>query len=93
MEAVELRGHTALVTGAYGLLGAWLTKALLQAGGTNYGHPAYVLPTSEHSAHSNGRAENFGFMSSVVSSEKPQALQVRQIAGRIRGKGSPKQAL
>lgn len=32
MEAVELRGHTALVTGAYGLLGAWLTQALLQAG-------------------------------------------------------------
>ncbi len=43
-----------------------------------------VLPTSEHSAHSNGRGESFGFMSSVVSSEKPQALQVRQIAGRIR---------
>ncbi len=47
-----------------------------------------VLPPSEHSAHSVGRgsavAESFGFMSSVVSSEKPQALQVRQIAARIR---------
>ncbi|MEO8967168.1 MAG: NAD-dependent epimerase/dehydratase family protein, partial [Solirubrobacteraceae bacterium] len=32
METVELKGRTALVTGAYGLLGAWLTKALLQAG-------------------------------------------------------------
>lgn len=32
MEAVELTGHTALVTGAYGLLGGWLTKALLEAG-------------------------------------------------------------
>lgn len=32
METVELKGRTALVTGAYGLLGAWLTKALLAAG-------------------------------------------------------------
>ncbi|HET9103342.1 MAG TPA: GDP-mannose 4,6-dehydratase [Solirubrobacteraceae bacterium] len=32
MEAVELRGRTALVTGAYGLLGAWLTRALLNEG-------------------------------------------------------------
>ncbi len=32
MEAVALRGRTALVTGAYGLLGAWLTRALLAAG-------------------------------------------------------------
>ena len=45
-----------------------------------------VLPPREHSAHSGARAgsEAFGFMSSVVSSEKPQALQVRQIASRIR---------
>ena len=39
-----------------------------------------VLPTREHSAH----GDSFGFMSSAVSSEKPQALQVRQIADRIR---------
>jgi lysine-ketoglutarate reductase/saccharopine dehydrogenase-like protein (TIGR00300 family) len=31
-----------------------------------------------------GEEENFGFMSSVVSSEKPQALLVRQIAERMR---------
>jgi lysine-ketoglutarate reductase/saccharopine dehydrogenase-like protein (TIGR00300 family) len=45
-----------------------------------------VLPVREHSAHSGSRggAELFGFMSSAVSSEKPQALQVRQIATRIR---------
>ncbi|MCW2550090.1 MAG: uncharacterized protein JWN96_4550 [Mycobacterium sp.] len=45
-----------------------------------------VLPPREHSAHTGARAgsEAFGFMSSVVSSEKPQALQVRQIASRIR---------
>jgi lysine-ketoglutarate reductase/saccharopine dehydrogenase-like protein (TIGR00300 family) len=45
-----------------------------------------VLPPREHSAHSGARpgSEAFGFMSSVVSSEKPQALQVRQIASRIR---------
>jgi lysine-ketoglutarate reductase/saccharopine dehydrogenase-like protein (TIGR00300 family) len=45
-----------------------------------------VLPPREHSAHSGERpgGEMFGFMSSVVSSEKPQALQVRQIASRIR---------
>ncbi len=45
-----------------------------------------VLPPREHSAHTGVRtgAEMFGFMSSAVSSEKPQALQVRQIASRIR---------
>jgi CDP-glucose 4,6-dehydratase len=32
MEAVELNGRTVLVTGAYGLLGAWLVKALLAEG-------------------------------------------------------------
>jgi lysine-ketoglutarate reductase/saccharopine dehydrogenase-like protein (TIGR00300 family) len=32
-----------------------------------------------------GEEENFGFMSSAVSSEKPQALLVRQIAERMRG--------
>ena len=32
VEAVELKGRTALVTGAYGLLGAWLTRALLREG-------------------------------------------------------------
>jgi CDP-glucose 4,6-dehydratase len=32
MEAVELKGRTALVTGAHGLLGAWLVKALLGEG-------------------------------------------------------------
>jgi lysine-ketoglutarate reductase/saccharopine dehydrogenase-like protein (TIGR00300 family) len=31
-----------------------------------------------------GEEENFGFMSSIVSSEKPQALLVRQIAERMR---------
>jgi lysine-ketoglutarate reductase/saccharopine dehydrogenase-like protein (TIGR00300 family) len=31
-----------------------------------------------------GEEENFGFMSSAVSSEKPQALLVRQIADRMR---------
>ena len=29
---MELSGHTTLVTGAYGLLGAWLTRALLERG-------------------------------------------------------------
>jgi lysine-ketoglutarate reductase/saccharopine dehydrogenase-like protein (TIGR00300 family) len=44
-----------------------------------------VLPPREHSAHTGARpGDMFGFMSSVVSSEKPQALQVRQIASRIR---------
>jgi lysine-ketoglutarate reductase/saccharopine dehydrogenase-like protein (TIGR00300 family) len=45
-----------------------------------------VLPTREHSAHTGARSgtEVFGFMSSAVSSEKPQALAVRQIAARIR---------
>ena len=44
-----------------------------------------VLPPREHSAHgARSGAEVFGFMSSAVSSEKPQALQVRQIATRIR---------
>jgi CDP-glucose 4,6-dehydratase len=32
MEAVELNGRTVLVTGAHGLLGAWLVKALLAEG-------------------------------------------------------------
>jgi CDP-glucose 4,6-dehydratase len=32
LEAVELNGHSVLVTGAYGLLGSWLVKALLQWG-------------------------------------------------------------
>ncbi len=39
-----------------------------------------VLPTREHSATEDG----FEFMSSSVSSEKPQALVVRQIAQRMR---------
>ena len=44
-----------------------------------------VLPPREHSAHgARSGVEVFGFMSSAVSSEKPQALQVRQIATRIR---------
>jgi len=38
-----------------------------------------VLPAREHSAN-----DAFGFMSSAVSSEKPQALLVRQIAQRMR---------
>lgn len=32
MEAVELSGHSVLVTGAYGLLGSWLVRALLERG-------------------------------------------------------------
>lgn len=32
MEAVGLTGHRVLVTGAHGLIGAWLVRALLQAG-------------------------------------------------------------
>jgi CDP-glucose 4,6-dehydratase len=32
MEAVELSGRSVLVTGAYGLLGGWLVRALLEAG-------------------------------------------------------------
>jgi lysine-ketoglutarate reductase/saccharopine dehydrogenase-like protein (TIGR00300 family) len=39
-----------------------------------------VLPVQEHKAN----AGSFGFMSSDVSSEKPQALLVRQIAERMR---------
>ena len=39
-----------------------------------------VIPPREHSANSDG----FEFMSSAVSSEKPQALLVRQIAQRMR---------
>jgi lysine-ketoglutarate reductase/saccharopine dehydrogenase-like protein (TIGR00300 family) len=40
-----------------------------------------VLPPQEHSAHSAG---SFEFMASTVSSEKPQALLVRQIAQQMR---------
>lgn len=40
-----------------------------------------VLPAREHSANT---ADAFEFMNSVVSSEKPQALLVRQIAQRMR---------
>ncbi|MDQ6650806.1 MAG: TIGR00300 family protein [Actinomycetota bacterium] len=40
-----------------------------------------VLPVREHSANAE---DSFGFMSSSVSSEKPQALLVRQIARRMR---------
>ncbi len=40
-----------------------------------------VLPHREHSANTD---HTFGFMNSVVSSEKPQALLVRQIAERMR---------
>jgi CDP-glucose 4,6-dehydratase len=32
MEAVELNRHSVLVTGAYGLLGSWLVRALLERG-------------------------------------------------------------
>ncbi len=32
MEAVELNQHSVLVTGAYGLLGSWLVRALLERG-------------------------------------------------------------
>src|SRR5256714_5007567 len=39
-----------------------------------------VLPHREHKA----LGEHFGFMNSIVSSEKPQALLVRQIAERMR---------
>ena len=41
-----------------------------------------VLPVREHSA--NAAGDGFEFMNSVVSSEKPQALLVRQIAQRMR---------
>lgn len=41
-----------------------------------------VLPPREHSAVA---GDDWGFMGSAVSSEKPQALLVRQIAGRMRG--------
>ncbi len=34
VEAVELSGRSVLVTGAYGLLGSWLVKALLERGAT-----------------------------------------------------------
>jgi lysine-ketoglutarate reductase/saccharopine dehydrogenase-like protein (TIGR00300 family) len=40
-----------------------------------------VLPIREHSANAE---DPFGFMSSAVSSEKPQALLVRQIAARLK---------
>lgn len=42
-----------------------------------------VLPQREHRA--NADSATFEFMNSVVSSEKPQALLVRQIADRLRG--------
>ena len=32
MEAVDLTGHSVLVTGGYGLLGAWLVGELLARG-------------------------------------------------------------
>jgi len=32
VEAMELSGHSVVVTGAYGLLGSWLVRALLQNG-------------------------------------------------------------
>ena len=32
MEPVELSGSSVLVTGAYGLLGSWLVKGLLERG-------------------------------------------------------------
>ena len=32
MEALELTGRSVLVTGAYGLLGSWLVKSLLERG-------------------------------------------------------------
>jgi lysine-ketoglutarate reductase/saccharopine dehydrogenase-like protein (TIGR00300 family) len=41
-----------------------------------------VLPQREHSAHAD--TATFEFMNSVVSSEKPQALLVRQIADQLR---------
>ncbi|HEV2888966.1 MAG TPA: TIGR00300 family protein [Frankiaceae bacterium] len=40
-----------------------------------------VLPRQQHSAKTSG---HFEFMASTVSSEKPQALLVRQIAGQLR---------
>ncbi len=44
-----------------------------------------VLPPREHRAVENGAVEGgFEFMTSTVSSEKPQALLVRQIAARMR---------
>jgi lysine-ketoglutarate reductase/saccharopine dehydrogenase-like protein (TIGR00300 family) len=44
-----------------------------------------VLPAREHRAVENSAVEgSFEFMTSVVSSEKPQALLVRQIAARMR---------
>jgi lysine-ketoglutarate reductase/saccharopine dehydrogenase-like protein (TIGR00300 family) len=42
-----------------------------------------VLPPREHSVTEQAEAAEFGFMSSLVSSEKPQALLVRQIARRM----------
>jgi CDP-glucose 4,6-dehydratase len=32
VEAVDVKGHSFLVTGAYGLLGGWLVRALLESG-------------------------------------------------------------
>jgi lysine-ketoglutarate reductase/saccharopine dehydrogenase-like protein (TIGR00300 family) len=43
-----------------------------------------VMPAREHSSTEAAEAAEFGFMSSTVSSEKPQALLVRQIAQRMR---------
>jgi lysine-ketoglutarate reductase/saccharopine dehydrogenase-like protein (TIGR00300 family) len=42
-----------------------------------------VLPPREHTVTEQAEAAEFGFMSSLVSSEKPQALLVTQIAHRM----------
>lgn len=42
-----------------------------------------VLPHRQHSTLDQADAEEFGFMSSAVSSEKPQTVLVRQIAQRM----------
>lgn len=46
MEAVGLSGRSVLVTGAYGLLGSWLVKALLEAGA------AVTVVRRDHAPHS-----------------------------------------
>ena len=52
---------------------------------TGAGGVRVVLPQREHRAvEGNGVAGSFEFMTSTVSSEKPQALVVRQIAARMR---------